>query len=109
MKELMKDLDDFDRTEGNSVLCAWQTSESTCRIQSRSPVLTKQIPKLVEVERVGTGVKGGYMAIFAVRRTLQWVKREVIEKLSLDFPKEFEGSKSENSISASNSANSLST
>lgn len=95
MKELAADLSDFDRVEGNYWISAWQTSEGTCRVQIRNPRMTKALPKLVECERVGTGVKGGYLAIFAVRRTLNWVARNVIDPITLEFAKEFEGSKTQ--------------
>lgn len=82
-----------ERTVGTKDLCAWATSESTCRIQTRIPQYAKRIPKLVEAERVGYGVKGGYLAIFAVRRTLPWVEREVVNRILCENIKEIEGSK----------------
>ena len=55
--------------------------------------MAKLIQKRVEAERVGIGVKGGYFAIFAVRRTLPWVEREVVEPIIAQFAKEMAGSK----------------
>ena len=96
MKQLQKDLEDWDRVEGNHALCACQTSECSCRIQSRDPAITRQLPKICEMERIGYAVTGPHLVIFAIPRTLSWVKRNIITPLTSQIPKENEGSKSGN-------------
>jgi hypothetical protein len=56
-------------------------------------LLAKDIPDFDRT--VGTGVMGGYLAIYAVKRTSPWVEREVVEKILAQFPKENEGSKTQ--------------
>lgn len=85
--KLPTDLPDYERTVGNQELCAWAVGECECWVQTRNPDMARLIPKKVEARRVGYGVKGGYLAIFAVKRTLPWVQREVVWPIIVQFPR----------------------
>ena len=102
MKPLAVDLPDFDRTIGTANLCAWSTSEGSCRVQTHCPEMGRLIPKLVECERVGTGIIGRYTAIYAIKRTLPWVERNVVSKILAQFPNEMRGSEIRNGLSGFN-------
>jgi hypothetical protein len=76
----MKQTDNF-LSIGNAELCAWPVDEQSCWIQIRNPDYAKQLRKIVEIKRVATGVAGGYLAIYEVHRTIQWIDREIVQKL----------------------------
>ena len=85
-RTLAKDPGD-ERTIGEYRLCAWATSESSCRIQTDDPRIAKALRKLPDCEQVGWSVGGHWIAIFAMPYTLSWVGKNVIEKLTLEFPR----------------------
>jgi hypothetical protein len=82
---------------GNAELSAWCVSESCCRIQTTSPQIAKLLKRLPDCEQAGYGVAGRFLRVFSIRRTLPWVKREVIEKHCL-FSKKNEGSSRKNAL-----------
>lgn len=77
-----------DKTYGDRWLCAWATSEKTSRIQTRDPEIAKRLKKLPDCTQVGYSVTGGYLRIFAMPYTIEWVAKNVIEKLTIEFPRE---------------------
>lgn len=71
----------FDTTTiGERELCAWATSEIHCRIQTTDPQLARAIQRLPDCERVGFSVAGGFLRLFSMRRTLPWVRQNVINQ-----------------------------
>ena len=86
MSQLPQDPED-QRTVGDYRLCAWATSEGSCRIQTSDPVLAKALKRLPDCELIGYSVAGTWIRIFAMPYTLGWVAKNVVEKLSLVFPR----------------------
>jgi len=68
---------------GTTELSAWSVSETHCRIQTTSPHLVKTLKRLPDSELVAWSVAGHFLRIYSIRRTLPWVRREVVEKHGL--------------------------
>ena len=64
-------------------------------IQTRDPQIAKALAKLPDCHLAGYAVAGGYLKLFALPYALGWVGRNVIDKLTLKFPRKIEGSKTE--------------
>jgi hypothetical protein len=93
-KSLARDPEDT-RTLGDYGLCAWATSENTCRIQTSDPGLVKELRKLPDCSPVGYGVTGPFLRLFAIPYTLSWVSRNVIQNFTHKFPRKTVGQKTE--------------
>jgi hypothetical protein len=91
--DLMEDFPDMDKTVGDYRLCAWPTSEGSCRIQTSDREIAKALAKLPDCKRVGYSVRGSWMHIYAMPYTLGWVTKNVIAKFTLQFPRKKRGSK----------------
>jgi hypothetical protein len=74
------------KTVGNARLCAWATSECSCRIQSRDPALTKKLKRLPDCTQVGYSVTKGYLRLFAMPYHLNWVELNVVNRLLAENP-----------------------
>lgn len=83
-------------TIGTPDLCAWATGPCSVRIQTTEPAIARKLAKLPDCELVGYSVAGRWIRIFATPYTLPWVAKNVIEKFTLEFAKEFGGCFSEN-------------
>jgi hypothetical protein len=82
-------------TVGTYRLCAWATSETSCRVQTNNPAIAKALRKFPDCEQVGFSAQGYWVRIFSLPYTLAWVRKNVVEKLTLEFPLKNEGEKSE--------------
>lgn len=82
-------------TIGDSRLCAWATSESSVRIQTRDPAIAKRLARVPDCRRVGFSVTGAFLRIYAMPYHLPWVAENVIQKLNREFPRENEASKTD--------------
>lgn len=78
-------------TIGTHDLSAWAVEEGVCWVQSRTPAIARQIPKLVECRVVARGCGGAYLLTHEVKRTLSWVRRNIVEKIVPQIPKKSEG------------------
>jgi hypothetical protein len=89
--KLLGDLPDPYKTVGDEWLCAWATSENTCRVQTNDPVVAKRLAKLPDIEQVGYSVTAKFLRAFATPYTLAWVEKNIVQKITLKFPKKDEG------------------
>jgi hypothetical protein len=74
------------KTLGDTRLSAWAISSTACRIQTRDPKIAQAVQRLPDCERVGLGVAGGFFRLFTIRRTLAWVRENLIAKKESLFP-----------------------
>lgn len=74
-------------------ICAWAVDDCACWVQTRDPRMAKELAKLDGSKKVARGVDGGYLATFELPYTLPWVQKNVVDRLTLKFPRENEGSK----------------
>src|SRR6516162_8613152 len=58
---------------GNALLCAWATSEASCRIQTTDPEISKALRKLPDCRLAGYSVEGAWIRVFAMPYALPWV------------------------------------
>jgi hypothetical protein len=62
-----------------------------CHVQTCDVAIAKALRRLADCQQVGFSVAGGTLWLFAVRRTLPWIKTNVIEKFASLFPRKQEG------------------
>lgn len=79
-----------------SMVCAWATGPGSCRIQTCIPEIARKLQRIPDCNQVGYSVAGRWIRIFAMPYTLQWVAKNVVAKLTLEFLRENEGRSSEN-------------
>lgn len=89
MKDLLRNdwCEDPFLTIGDQTLAAWATGPCSCRIQTDRPEIAKTLRKLPDCQQVGFSVAGKWVAIFAMPYTLDWVAREVVERIHPNFPR----------------------
>lgn len=90
------DDDPFFTVGDRKVICAWGTGPGSCRIQTRISEIARRLERMPDCIQVGYSVAGRWIRIFATPYTLQWVAKNVVARLTLEFLRENEGRFSKN-------------
>jgi hypothetical protein len=73
------------RTVGTMRLCAWAVDESSCHIQTNDPSIAKRVARLPDIRLIGYSVTTKFLRLFSTPYTIEWVSKNVVEKITLEF------------------------